>query len=86
MKSSKVVKTGVSIPAPLFAQGEKFAKRLKLKRSQLYARALAELIRRYDSNEITRRISEVHGPDRKDSELVPVFAAHVRRRLKKVEW
>ncbi len=86
MKTRKAVKTAVSIPEPLFAEGEKFAKRLRLKRSQLYARALAELIRRYDSNEITRRLNEVYGPDGKGSELDPVLAAHVRRNLKKVEW
>ncbi len=39
MKTRKAVKTAVSIPEPLFAEGEKFAKRLRLKRSQLYARA-----------------------------------------------
>lgn len=80
------MKTGISIPDPLFAKGERLAKRLKLKRSQLYARALAELIRRYDSNEITRRLNEVYGPDGKGSELDPLLASHVRRALKKVEW
>ena len=80
------MKKAISIPDPLFAEGEKLAKRLKLKRSQLYARALAELLRRYNSNEITRRLNEVCGPSGKGSELDPVLAAHVRRSLKKVEW
>jgi len=80
------MKTAISIPDRLFAKGEKLAKKLKVKRSQLYARALEEWLRRYEGDEITRRLNEIYGPEGRGSELDPVLAAHVRRSLKKVEW
>ena len=80
------MKTAISIPDPLFAKGEKLAKRLKLKRSELYARALADILRRHDTDEITQRLNAAYGGDTLASQLDPVLAAYVRRSLKKVEW
>ena len=80
------MKTAISIPGPLFVKGEKLAKKLKLKRSELYARALADMIRRHDPEEVTRRLNEAYGADKRASALDPLLAAHAKRSLKKVEW
>lgn len=80
------MKTAISIPDRLFAKGEQLARRLKLKRSELYARALAEMIGRHDPEEVTRKLSDAYGSQKRDRELDPVVASHVRRSLKKIEW
>jgi len=80
------MKKAISIPDALFAEGERLAKRLKLNRSELYARALAEILRRHDPAEITNRLNAAYGGDAASAGLDPVIAAHVRRNLKKVEW
>jgi len=69
------MKTAVSIPTPLFKRGERLAKRLKIPRRTLYARALerylAEMSEMSD-DEITKRLNEIY--DHEDSELEPVLA------------
>ncbi len=46
-------KTAVSLPDEVFASAETLAKRLKLTRSELYSRALAEYLARHSPDEIT---------------------------------
>ena len=82
----KTMKTAFSLPNPLFKRAERLAKRLRLSRSELYARAVQDLVERLEDEEITRRLNEAYGRDGKESELDPVFAAHVRRMLRRVEW
>ena len=80
------MKTAISIPNPLYEKGEKLARRLKLNRSELYARALEELVERHEPGEITKRLNAVYGEADRAAGLDPVLAAHVRRSLKKVAW
>ena len=47
------MKTAVSIPESIFRQAERLAQRLKKSRSQLYAEAMAEYLRRRDPDEVT---------------------------------
>ena len=51
------MKTEVSIPDAIFRAGELLAKRLKLRRSRLYALALAEFVERHADEDITRRLN-----------------------------
>lgn len=80
------MKTAISIPTSLFEKGERLAKRLKLNRSELYARALEELVYRHEPGEITKRLNSVYNEADGSGGLDPVLAAHVRRSLKKVAW
>ena len=50
---TKRMKVTVSIPVPIFAKAEALAKRLKLSRSRLYARAVAGYVERHTDDEIT---------------------------------
>ncbi|WP_309622536.1 hypothetical protein [Novosphingobium sp.] len=49
------MKVAVSIPDPIFAKAEALAKRSKLSRSRLYARAVADYVERHTEDELTER-------------------------------
>ncbi len=53
------MKTAISIPDEVFAEGERLASRLKTSRSQLYTRALAEFVARHDDDRITAAMDAV---------------------------
>lgn len=50
------MKLAISVPDELFEAAERVAGRLKLSRSELYARALAAFLREHDGPAITRAI------------------------------
>ncbi len=57
---TEYVKTAVSLPDELFALAEAEAKRLRVSRSELYARAISEYVRRLRDDEITAKLNEVY--------------------------
>lgn len=66
------MKTAVSVPDPIFRAGERVAKRLRISRSELYARALAEFVKERSDEDVTRRLDEVYAGQR--SALDPALA------------
>lgn len=78
------MKTAVSVPDEVFDQAEHLAKRLKISRSELYSKALAEFVSRHSPDAVTdsfnRACAAVQGePD-------PHFQGAARRVLKGSEW
>lgn len=69
-----VVKTAVSIERHLFDEGEELARKWKVSRSELYARALSDLIRLQRRREIQERINAVEASltneDRREEQSV----------------
>ena len=65
------MKTAVSVPDDLFRLAEATARRLRVSRSQLYAKAIAEFLKRQDGNAITERLNDVYSrhPAKVDSGL-----------------
>jgi metal-responsive CopG/Arc/MetJ family transcriptional regulator len=53
------VKTAVSLPDPLFRQAEAAARKLKVSRSQFYANAIEEFLRRRKADAITAQMNAV---------------------------
>lgn len=77
------MKTAVSVPDDVFAEGERLAKRLKLSRSELYSRALHEYVARHAPATITEAL------DRVCSDLPPEHDAvrrAARKTLARSEW
>jgi metal-responsive CopG/Arc/MetJ family transcriptional regulator len=78
------MKTAVSIPDDVFEKVERFARRTKRSRSEVFSTALREYIARHAPDEVTdainRAVDEIG--DQKD-EFVAVAA---RRVLEKTEW
>lgn len=79
------MKTAVSLPDDLFAAADRLARRLGLSRSQLYQKALAELLSRHDDAEVTARLDAVHA-DATASGLDPDLDAMQRASLTRETW
>jgi predicted transcriptional regulator len=54
------VKTAISLDESLFREAEDWAEKLGVSRSQLFARAVEEYVRRHENEELVRRLDEAH--------------------------
>ena len=65
------MKTAVSLPDDLFRLAELAARRLRVSRSELYAKAIAAFLRSKDESAITERLNDVYSryPAKLDSRL-----------------
>ena len=54
------MKTAISIPDALYEDAEQTARAMGIPRSQLFARAVSEFIKRHKREEITQRLNEVY--------------------------
>lgn len=73
------MKTAVSIPDPLFRAADRVARRLRISRSQLYARALERYLAAESDDDVTARLDAVYAGE--DSRLDRSVAAAQRRAL-----
>ncbi len=80
------MKTAISVPDDVYHGAERYAKRTRKSRSQLYAEAMAEYLARHapdnvteDMNVVVDRLGSAAGADR-------FVAASTRRVLESVEW
>lgn len=53
------MKTAISLPDIVFKEAERFARRFKKSRSQLYVEALKEYLARHSPDEITEQMNTV---------------------------
>lgn len=77
------MKTAISIPDDLFAEGEELARKLGVNRSALYSRALRELVERSQARSITNEIDRVLGEVGPDNQNVTRRAA--RKQFERAE-
>jgi predicted transcriptional regulator len=68
------VKTAISLDESLFREAEEWAGKLGVSRSQLFARAVEEYVRRHENEELVRRLDEAHADGLDDEER-----AHLER-------
>ena len=54
-----IVKTTISLPGPLLERADAFARQQQISRSQLFARAVEELLRRHESQALLESINRV---------------------------
>lgn len=78
------MKVAVSIPDPVFAEAEALAKRMKLSRSKLYAKALDAFVAGHSADELTAAANAI-------ADDIEADAAHIRRAaartaLQHTEW
>ncbi|MFM8215577.1 MAG: hypothetical protein ACKN82_13155 [Pirellula sp.] len=52
------MKTAISIPDELFESAERLIAKLKISRSRLYARAIAEFVARHDEDVVTQQMDQ----------------------------
>jgi hypothetical protein len=81
------VKTAISLDESLFREAEEWAGKLGVSRSQLFARAVEEYVRRHENEELLRRLNEAHadGPDEEDEEALRHGQALHAEMLRRVE-
>jgi metal-responsive CopG/Arc/MetJ family transcriptional regulator len=78
------MKTAISMPDDLFRLAEATARRLRVSRSELYAKALAEFLKRQDGNAITERLNDVYS--RHPSKMDPALHRAQLKSLVKNRW
>lgn len=78
------MKTAISLPDDLFRAGDALAKRMKVSRSELYARALAEYVAKHRADRLTQRLNAVYAAE--ESVLDPGLAQLQARTLPRDEW
>jgi len=54
------MKTAVSLPDDLFRMAEATARRLRVSRSELYAKAISEFLKGQQGNSITERLNDLY--------------------------
>jgi metal-responsive CopG/Arc/MetJ family transcriptional regulator len=81
------MKTAVSIPDKIFSAAEKTARRLGIRRSQLFARALEEFIRNHGKETVTKELDAVYqDTDEVDSDILSVSLDKLRRVTRNDTW
>lgn len=78
------MKTAVSMPDDLFQRAEATARLLRVSRSQLYATAIEEFLKRQQGNAITERLNDVYS--RMSAKVEPAFGRAQLKSLQKDEW
>lgn len=68
------MKTAISIPEAVFHSAEQLARRLDVSRSELYSRAVSDLVAKHSDEVVKSRLNEVYGPGREDSSLDEALA------------
>jgi len=78
------MKTAVSIPDEVFEDAERLAARLQTSRSQLYARALSELVARHDDDQVMAAMNQVI--EEVGEEIDDFTRRAGQQTLRRVEW
>jgi hypothetical protein len=78
------MKTAVSIPDSVFKAADRLARRMGVSRSELYARALSELMRRQREEQLTEQLNQHYS--RHPTPLDPAVRAQQRRVFRKEDW
>jgi len=77
------MKLAISIPDPVFRSADCLADRLGISRSELYCRAVKDLLERHEQVSITARLNEIYGAPGAGSSLEPLLAAMQVRSIRK---
>lgn len=78
------MKTAISLPDEVFESAERLAGRLKVSRSELYARALQDFVRRHAPDAVTDAYDQIC--TELDSHTDAFARQAARATFKRVEW
>ena len=78
------MKTAVSLPDDLFRSAEVTARKLRVSRSQLYARAIREFLDRHRTRDITARLDEIYSKEA--ARLDPALNTAQLKSLERDPW
>ena len=78
------MKVAVSIPDPIFREAERICHRIRVPRSQFYARALEAYVRERSGEGVTEQLNEVYA--RSSAKLDPAGEALSLEILRREKW
>ncbi len=78
------MKTAIYIPDDIFSSVERIARRLKISRSELYARAVKEYIVQLETENITEKLNTLYTHE--DSKLDHALLQAQKRALQDEKW
>lgn len=78
------MKVAISIPDRVFRAAERISKRMRISRSQLYARAVEAFVKTQAGDDITEQLNNVYS--RNSSSLEPLLEAASLEVLRREEW
>ena len=78
------MKTAVSIPDPVFAKADRYARLVKKSRSQIFSEALREYLARHSPDEVTEAMDQAL--DAIEEQRDPFVAKAGERILRQAEW
>lgn len=78
------MKVAVSIPDPIFREAERISRRIRVPRSQFYARALEAYVRERSGEDVTAQLNEVYA--RSSAKLDPAAEALSLEILRREKW
>jgi len=81
---TRVMKTAISLPDPLFYAAEQFAQAHGLSRSELFARALQTYLQAYQAHTITETLNQIYTEE--ESILEPGLIRAQARVVAKEDW
>jgi hypothetical protein len=84
LRHAETMKTAVSLPDDLFRQAEVTARRLRVSRSELYAKAIAAFLKQQDGTVITNRLNDVYSSQ--PAKLDPGLHRAQLKSLEKEVW
>jgi len=80
------MKTAVSVPDVVFRKADRYARRKRKSRSQLYAEALVEYLDRHDSDAVTEAMNKALADLGEEAVVDPVIMAATKRLMRKESW
>ncbi len=78
------MKTAISVPDELFRQAEAAARRLRVSRSEFYAKAIAQFLNRQDDKATIERLNDVYS--RQKAKVDPGLHRAQLKSLQKNGW
>jgi len=78
------VKVAISVPDPIFRAADRAAKRMRVARSQFYARAVEAYLKEAGGQEVTERLNAVYGNEARPPDVFVQTAAEAT--LRRTRW
>jgi len=77
------VKTSISMPQTLFERAERLSRVMGISRSQLYAKAVGDFVRRHEGPAVLGKLNQVYAeaPDGDEKDVCQRARARIRKHL-----
>ncbi len=78
------MKVAISVPDPVFKAAERLSKRMRMSRSEFYARAVEAAVKQHSGTDVTRQLNNVYS--KSPAQLDPAWEASSLEVLRREKW